>query len=684
MQTATEWPGSRLKTWGLGALLVALVLACYAPARHGGLVFDDAAHLTRPELQSWSGLARIWFEPGATAQYYPLFNSALWLQHRLWGDAVSGYHLVNVLLHAAAACLVVALVRRLALPGAWFAGFVFALHPVCVESVAWMSEQKNTLSAVFALAAALVYLGFDRDRRHSRYWLALALFVLALLTKTVTTTLPPALLVIFWWKRGRLEWKRDVFPLVPWCALGAAAGLYTAWFERHLAGAGASALDLPLAARCLVAGRALWFYAGTLLWPADLMFINPRWAIDPAAPGQYLYPLAAVAVVAGLAGATWRARGPARRVAAGALAGCLIFAGTLFPALGFVNLYWFTYSYVADHFQYLACLGLIVPAAAGLTGLAGRLRPSLAPAVRLVPALLAGLLVAALGALTWAQSGTYRDATTLFRATLERNPGCWVAHNDLAWELAKTPAGVPEAARHYAEALRLNPACAEAHDNYGGLLASLPGRETEAVAQYEQALRLRPDFLETRVNLANLLARLAGRLPDAVAQYEVAVRDRPDLAEIHYSLANALAQIPGRLPEALLQYELALRLKPTLVQAHVNLANALARLPGRLPEALAHYEQALRIDPSLPVVHYDLAVQLADLPGRAADAERHYAEALRLRPDYARAHNDLGVLLAREGRFADARQHWERALQLDPDYADARRNLELLRRRQEP
>src|SRR5437879_5458322 len=193
-------------TW---ALILCATLVAYLPALRGGLLWDDNMHVTRADLQRLHGLWRIWFDLGATRQYYPLLHSAFWLEHRIWGDAVLGYHLTNVALHAACACLVVMIVRRLGLPGAWLAGFLFALHPVFVEAVAWISEQKSTLSGVFCLAAALAYLDFDRTRRRSRYFLALGLFVLALMTKTVTATLPAVLLVIFWWQRGRIEWRRD-------------------------------------------------------------------------------------------------------------------------------------------------------------------------------------------------------------------------------------------------------------------------------------------------------------------------------------------------------------------------------------------------------------------------------------------------------------------------------------------
>ena len=195
-----------------------MAIAAYWPVFRAGFIWDDDAHVTRAELQSLHGLWRIWFDLGSTQQYYPVLHGAFWLEHRLWGDAPLGYHLANVLFHATSACLFALALRRLAAPGAWFAGFLFALHPVCVESVAWISEQKNTLSLVFYLLAAHAYLHFDARRARGQrggaglYLLATGLFLLSLLSKTVTATLPAALLVVAWWRRGRLSWKGDLLP----------------------------------------------------------------------------------------------------------------------------------------------------------------------------------------------------------------------------------------------------------------------------------------------------------------------------------------------------------------------------------------------------------------------------------------------------------------------------------------
>src|SRR5882724_8340241 len=254
------------------ALVLLVTLIAYLPALTGEFLWDDMGHVTRPDLQSWYGLWRIWFEVGATQQYYPLLHSACWIEHGIWGDATIGYHLINVLWHATSACLLAAFLRRLAIPGAVLAALVFSLHPVCVESVAWISEQKNTLSTVFCLAAALAWLRFEDERRPARYAIAILFFLAALLTKTVTATLPAALLVVAWWRRGRLSWRDDVQPLLLWLILGLAAGLGTAWLESAQIGAGGGDFALGALERGLLAGRVVWFYLGKLLWPFGLTF----------------------------------------------------------------------------------------------------------------------------------------------------------------------------------------------------------------------------------------------------------------------------------------------------------------------------------------------------------------------------------------------------------------------------
>jgi len=639
-------PTIGLRDAGTWALMLCATLVAYLPVLRGGLLWDDNMHVTRADLQSLHGLWRIWFDLGATQQYYPLLHSAFWLEHRIWGDAVLGYHLTNVALHAASACLVVMIVRRLSLPGAWLAGFVFALHPVCVEAVAWISEQKSTLSGAFYLAAALTYLRFDRTRRKSQYFMALGLFVLALMSKTVTATLPAAMLLVFWWQRGRLAWRRDVLPLVPWFAVGASAGLFTAWVEStpRLIGAQGPDYALTLPQRLLLAGRVPWFYAGKVLWPSNLMFSYPHWKIDSGELRQYLFPLGMAALAVALGLLARKNRGP--------LAGFLFFVGTLFPVLGFLNVYPFRYSYVADHFQYLAMLGIIVPAASGLTVLAGQISPGKIAAIAL-PA----LLLTTLGAATRQQSGMYCDCERLFRETLARNPGSALVHNNLGVMLMLKPGGIPEAVAEFEAAVRLKPDSPDHHVNLGLALAQMPGRLPEAMAEYQTALRTDPNFYAAHLNLGLALMSIPGRTQDAIAEYQKAIaasqatlRSDPNFWQAHLNLGIAYAQMPDRQAGAIAEYRTALRMKPDSALAHFHLGNTFHKM-GRLPDAIAEYQASLSIDPGVPEVHYELAYALAQIPGRLPEAIAACQRMLLLKPGDEPGRQLMASLLAfQQGR----------------------------------
>ena len=615
--------GAAIGTW---ALLSFATLIAYLPALHGALLWDDDHHLTSPDLQSLRGLWRIWFDLGATQQYYPLLHSAFWIEHRIWGDSVLGYHMATVLLHATAAFLLIAILRRLSLPGARIAGFIFALHPVCVESVAWISEQKSTLSGVLYFCSALAYLHFDQTRRKRKYLLATGLFVLALLSKTVTATLPAALLVVLWWQRGRVDWRRDARPLLPWLALGACAGIFTAWMERTSIGAQGPDFALALAARFLLAGRAICFYTGKLLWPADLMFTYPRWTLDAREWWQYLFPAGVVAVAIALSLAARRHRGP--------LAGFLFFAGTLFPVLGFLNVYPFPFSFVADHFQYLACLGIIVPAASGLAMAARRVWPGPSRLPRICASV---AFLAVLGILTWRQSVMYRDAETLYRTTLARNPASWMARQNLCAMLVPRPGGLAEAIAQCEAALRIKPNYAEAHNNLGTAWAQMPDRLADAIAEFRAALAAKPEFAEAHFNLANALAQTRGRQFEAIAEYGSALRTRPAYLEARMNLGTLLSRMPGRMADAIAEYRSALRLAPNLPEAHNNLGSALAQLPGHLPDAIAEYRAAIEIDPRYAKAHNNLGSLLAQIPGRLPDAIGEYQAAVWANPAYADA-----------------------------------------------
>ena len=623
----------------------------YVPALRGGFVWDDDAYVTANRaLRSGAGLAEIWLRPGATPQYYPLTFTSFWLEWRLWGAWPAGYHATNVALHAAAAVVLWRLLALLAVPGAWLGAALFALHPVQVESVAWITERKNVLSGVLALGAAFVYLraalGSGSPLARPRaYALALVLFAAALAAKTVTCTLPVVLAVVVWWRHGRLR-RDDVVALVPFVGLGLAFALVTIWMERTHVGAHGALWDLSPLGRVLVAGRALCFYVRTLVWPARLTFVYPRWHVDAGEPWQYAFPLAALAALA----ASWAAR---RRHGAGPLVAAVVFAVTLAPALGFVDVYPMRYSFVADHFQYHAA---IAPLALAAAAIATRIVDRRARDV------LAVAILGVLAVLTWRQGGIYRDLPTLWEDTLAKNPGAQMAHVNLG--MYWYGQGRPErAVDHFRAALRLDPQDAEVADDLGMALATA-GRSDEALAALRDAARLDPRDPKPHNNLGNVLAG-RGMTEEAIAEYDEALRLDPRYPDAHNNLANVLAQA-GRLGDAIAHYREAVRGDPDFLEAHRNLGVLLAAR-GHVADALAEDEAALRVRPDDPEAHYEAANALVAL-GRPGDAVLHYRDALRARPDWPEALGRLAWLLASgdgvAARPAEAVQLAERACTL--------------------
>ncbi len=567
------------RDWFFCLILAVVTILAYQPAWHGGLLWDDDAHIGGSELRTPDGLRRIWFVPRTTQQYYPLLHTSYWLQQKLCGDSITGYHIVNLLLHIGCVVLVLRIVRFLRIPGAELAATIFALHPVNVETVAWIAERKNTLSGVFALAATLWYLRFDETRSRRSYALALGLFLLGLLSKTAIVTLPLALLVIFWWKRGAISWRHDVVPLIPFFFFSAAAGLMTRWVEYGNIGYRARMLDLSLLDRCLIAGRAFWFYLWKLLWPSNLMFVYPRWEISAAVPWQYIFPLAVLVLL----GILWSLRRWSRTP----LAGVLVYMVLLLPSLGFANIYFFLYSFVADHWQYLACLGIITPCASGIVLLATRLKSGYAwlePGVTLV---IGGVLFL----LTWQQSRMYNNAETLYRTTIAHNPACWLAYDHLI-DILYQANRIPEAMNLFKDELRIKPAVA--HYSLGNALLR-KGRTSEAIDQFTEALRINPDYAEAHNNLGYALL-VTGRTSAAIEQCREALRIDPTYAHAHNNLGNALAQT-GRASEAIEHYKQTLRINPNSADAHSNLGAALAQM-GRISEAMEELKAAVRINPN--------------------------------------------------------------------------------------
>ena len=509
-----------LQPWRNYIFAIALVLTtllAYRPVWHGTALMDDQTYLiTKPELRSGSGLLSLWMQPQTTKQYHPLVNTVFWIGNKLWGDAVLGYHLANIFLHSVSALLLWKILRRLEVAGAWLAAALFALHPVQVDSVAWLAELKNTLSGVFFFSCILAYLRFDRTRTWRPYALALLLFCLGLLAKAIVAMAVVVLPVLFWWKRGRLQWKRDFRPLIPFVFLAIVSGFATAWMERKFAGAEGEAFAFSFVDRSLIAGRAFWFYLTEALWPSDLLFVYPRWEVNSQTWWQYLFPVAAVClfVLAWMLRKRW----------SWLFAGLLVFGAILFPMLGFFNVTFFNYSFVSDHFQYLAILGIIVPFSAGGATLLARLDgPHRVAGYALVFALLGALAVS-----TSRHSVMYRDVETCSRMVLEKNPDHWPTRNNLGTALLQK-GDLDGALACFEIALRNSPSRPgvqkHIYRNIGDVFSKM-GRTDEAIAQFEKCLSISPDFAEAHHDLANALRR-KGRYLDAVAHYESALRIDP-------------------------------------------------------------------------------------------------------------------------------------------------------------
>lgn len=694
-------PATGVTRWLVPLGLLLATLAVYAPAMRGDFIWDDDYYVVNnAALRTFDGIQDIWLgilSPYTypAPQYYPMTFTSLWLDYRIWGLNPFGYHLTNVVLHVLCAWCVWGALRKLGVPGATPAAFIFALHPMNVESVAWITERKNVLSTLFFLLSLLVYFRFcgldakparqpagenvapedtlsvarpvDTETRAADaseppanpvgddyrlelpdepwklYALALLLFVFALLSKTVTATLPAVVLVILWWKRGRVSFK-DALPLIPFFVLGAGMSVLTGWMERWVVGAVGADWDYTIAERILIAGRAVWFYVATLLMPVNLAFMYEKWSISAASAVQWLAPVAVVATLA----AAW---GLVGRIGRWPLATLLLFGGMLVPALGFVNFLPMRYAFVANHFAYLPAIALI---AAGCGALAWWLRDR-------PMALRAGLSVAVcvvLGVLTFNHAAIYRGPEVLWRDTIARSPGSWMAHNNL------------------------------------GDLLLRRGRIDEAQPLFERVMQLRKTHVEAPLNLGRI-AEARGNLAEAEQYYRLAI----DNAAINQRLDDAIAGAPVRrrsyaqplvnlatlkvnandLPaaEALLRRALEQDDRSTTA---MTLLGEVLRRQGKLKEAIDLQIAANRIDPRSIPVRINLGSALLDA-GQFEDALLAWGSVLQDDPGNAQAANNIGLFFAARGQWKDAIQMFERAVQSDPGFVLAQRNLEAARRR---
>jgi len=605
-----------------GVTLIALLaILAYLPSIRGGFVMDDDMFVKENNLiQAPDALRKLW----CTAEYdeyYPVSYSTIWIERRLWEMTPTGYHVVNLILHIVEALLIWAILRKLSIPGAFLAAVVFIVHPVNVESVAWIAQRRNVVAMLFFLLSILWYLkadmpaaiaGMAPPRSHAGPWkrvtslwplapspsplfycLSLAAFMLAMLSKGSAAVLPVLLLGIIWWLRSLT--RRNLVRMAPFFLMAVVLTGVNIWFQTH--GENIEIRNAGFAERLLGAGGVVWFYLYKALLPIDLAFIYPQWHIEAGNPMWWLPLLAALIVTAVL----WRYRkGWSRPM----LFAWGFFCVSLVPVLGFTDVGFMKHSLVADHYQHIAVIGVIALAAAGWSIWHQRTRNT----AHWITTAVAVVAMGALAFLTWRQSGIYHNAISLYQATLQKNPGCWAAYYNLGNEFGQT-GRLQEAIEHYQQALRLRPDYAEAHNNLGNAFVQT-GRLQEAIEHYRQALRLEHDYADAHLNLGVALTN-AGRPQEAIEYFRQALRLSPDSIEAHNNLGATLAQT-GRYKEAIEHFQQALRLNPVNAEVHNSLGRALANA-GRLQEAFDHFQQALQLKPEFINVYYNLALVYAKM-----------------------------------------------------------------------
>jgi len=625
----------RLIAAGLVTLVILGSLLVFGPALQAGFIWDDDFHFTgNSNVARWKGLIDIW--TSREAMYYPLVLTTGWAVHKVVGFNPVVFHGLTLTFHVLNALLLVAVLRRFKIPGAWLAGMLFAWHPMQVESVAWISELKNTQSVFFLLGSifSLQKSGFFhaaefRDKK-SRYWywIAIGLFLLALLSKPSVVMVPVALAAVIWWKRGVKSWV-DLDGLFPFIMLSLLASGWAVWEQRYSSGAqGFEWSQTPLE-RLILSGQIMWFYLHKLCWPEPLMFLYPQWEIKTGNLMSYI-PLIILAAVG--VGCWWKRNTRAR------YPGLVLFwfAAMIFPVAGLFNVYFMRYAWVSDHFVYLAGISVFAGVGAGWSLLYTKQRG--------VAVAVAALLLAVCGWRSNQHARTFHDPETLWKAALEVNPGAWMAHNNLG--LIFRDHGDRERAQHHLEqALQHNPRHYEAMNNLGSLLQD-KGRHQEALEYYDRALALKPELYHGWINRGNVL-RDMGDIEGAYASFAKAVEYHPGL-EVAWVNTALLAEGQGDSKRAIEAYKSLLTNKNLsneqiggfLFERAYKIANQ-----GNTDLALQFLDQAESLTPSLA----DIYLLKGDLHERRFDysaAEKDYRLALIRRPDWGAVLLRLSKVLA--------------------------------------
>lgn len=642
--------------WLAGAIFICIFIA-YLPAIKGQFIWLDDLDLTHnPLITAPDGLSRIW-TPGETYQYYPLSFTTFWMLHKLWGFNPIGYHLVNIIFHSIVVLLFWYLLQYLKIPGAFWAALIFALHPIEVESVAWIAELKNTQSVIFFLSALISYLRFEDDDGNKWYWLALILFLLALLSKTSTIMLPVTLLLLRWWRQRSWNWKA-VLRVLPFFILSALSAIVCIYQEQYQAGAIGEEWASGLAEKISLSGRIIWFYLGKLIIPSRLVYFYPRWSIDPNRVISYLPVFGWLTVMVIL----WRKRQSWGRAA---LMGMGFFTINLFPVLGFFNIYYMRFSSVADRWQYLPGLGVIALVAGGITE--GWDRWSRIKGIRTVKYFraigicLAVVVLTVLGRMTWNQSFLFKDKESLLRNTLKVNTRDWMIYSRMANVLAQKRRS-REAISYYSQALKLNPADVGTLNDLGNILLG-QGDIKAAIGYYLEALRVNPDSAPAHNNLGLARAR-QGKLDQAIAHYSEALRINPDYTTARNNLEIARFKVADP-EEALVEFKEGAKPATGFYSEYCHRGINLSR-EGKYDLAEDAFHSALESNPNDYPSRTNLG-NLYNIQGKYHESVREYEISLAIKESF-KAHYNLGFLfLNKLQRPEKALAHLKKALDMTAD-----------------
>jgi protein O-mannosyl-transferase len=662
----------------ISVLLFSATVLVYSGVWHFAFVnFDDPEYVTNNlHVQSgftWQALK--WaFTSADAANWFPLTWLSHMLDFQLFNLSAGWHHITSVLIHALSTVLLFAFLNR-ATRALWpsaFVAFLFALHPLHVESVAWISERKDVLSAFFWFLTLFAYTRYAERRTARRYGVVLVAFCLGLMAKPMIVTLPFVLLLFDVWPLKRLSLRDTpanwpIWEKLPLVLLAAGVSAVTYVVQRG-SGAVEAVSAFPIGLRIENALVSYAVYLAKIFWPAGLAVFYPY----PLSLRAWQVALAVV-VVAGISGLVlcWFKTRPYLAV------GWLWYLGTLVPVIGLVQV---GAQARADRYTYVPAVGIFIMLAWGAADIVRRW-----PQRKLAVPVIAAIACAACVPVTWKQIQYWNNSETLFQHAIDVTDRNYLAEHNLANALLDVHGRLPDAIAHLRESLRIHPDSARTHTDLGTALSNLPRYSTEAVAEYEAALRIDPNSAITHNDLGNTFSKMPGRLPQAISEYEAALRIKPDYAEAHNNLGAALSR-SGRLPGAIAEFETALKLDPgypqarkNCAEAHYDLGVALSRVQARLPQAITQFEEALRIDPDYAEAHNDLGVALSEVGGRSSEAIAEFEAALRINPEYFDAHYDLAVALSEiPGRLPDAMSQLEEALRIRPD-PQARELLDRMR-----